>query len=219
MTVLQGSNQRGTPSIYIRPIRCFGVVFTSPARSHHLSKHFMSHFRNCLLLFLILSALSFFSCKKEDNIGPAFDMIYQHEFSIPAGIGGFAVHHFYIKDLPSRYQTLLTEHNKNDADIVEIVTSAASLEGVFGDADYGLYIEKMSLRAYDGSDPSDYVEIAYREPVPADTGNALGLIPSLADSKRFLKNSRFSLDVVLWLRNTTQEETTTRLNLNLKARY
>ena len=179
----------------------------------------MLHIKKHILFALACATLSFFSCKKDNNTGPGFDMVYTHEFSIPAGIGGFAVHHFYIKDLPSRYEQLLTEHNKTDADITEILTTAASLEGVFGDATYGVFIDKMSVRAYNVNDPTDYIEIAYREPVPADTGNALGLIPSLADSKRFFKNSRFSIDVVLWLRNTTQEETQTRLSLNMKARY
>ncbi len=167
---------------------------------------------------LIFSIFLFLSCKKEDDIGPAFDMTYQHDISIPAGIGGFAVHHFYIKDIPTRYQQLLTQQGKSDADIIDVITATASLDGLFGDADFGI-IDQVSLRVFDESDPTDYVEIAYRQPVPLNVRNSLGLIPSLASSKRFMQQTRFSLDLVLWLRNTTQQETSTRVSLNLKARY
>lgn len=178
----------------------------------------MLHFKKYPLLALIISALFLFSCNKDKDTGPGFDMIYQHDFTIPAGIGGFVVHHFNIKDVPTRYQQLLTQHSKTDADVLEIVAANASLDGIFGDADFGI-VDQVSLRVYDSADPTDYLEIAYRQPVPVDTRNTLGLVPSLADAKRLMKGSRFSIDVVLWLRNTTQQETETRLSMTLKARY
>lgn len=168
----------------------------------------------CAALFgLLLSA----SCKKDDT-GPAFDMRYQHDFTIPAGIGPLVAHHFYIKDIPTRYQQLLTQNGRQDADVVKIIPSAGSLDGIFGDADFSI-VEKASLRVYEGSDPTDYVEVGYREPVPFNVGNSLGLIPTLSDAQRVMKGSRFSIDLVIWLRGTTQQETDTRLTLNLKAQY
>lgn len=178
----------------------------------------MPHISKYPLFTLILSVLSLLSCNKDRDLGPGFDMVYQHDFTIPAGIGAFEVHHFYIKDIPTRYQQLLTQQGKSDADITDIITASASLDGIFGDADFGL-VEQASLRVYDSADPTDYVEIAYRQPVPPDLGNTLGLVPSLADAKRFMTSTRFSMDVVLWLRGTTQQETDTRLSLTLKARY
>ena len=100
----------------------------------------------------------------------------------------------------------------------KIIPSAGSLDGIFGDADFSI-VEKASLRVYEGSDPTDYVEIGYREPVPFNVGNSLGLIPTLSDAQRVMKGSRFSIDLVIWLRGTTQQETDTRLTLNLKAQY
>lgn len=175
-------------------------------------------FKKYPLFSLIFSMLLLLSCNKDRNTGPGFDMVYQHDFTIPAGIGAFVVHHFYIKDVPTRYQQLLTQHGKTDAEILDIITASASLDGIFGDADFGL-VEQASLRVYDASDPTDYVEIAYRQPVPPDLGNTMGLVPSLADAKRFMTSTRFSMDLALWLRNTTQQETDTRLSLTLKARY
>lgn len=56
-------------------------------------------------------------------------------------------------------------------------------------------------------------------PLHLDSGNLLPLIPSLADSKRFFSNPRFSVDVVMYLRRTTQEQSDVRLNLKMRATY
>lgn len=174
--------------------------------------------QNKILLLLLSVALLGFSCKKDDGPRPGFDLIYQQEFIIPAGISAFDVHHFQIENITSRYQQSLDQQGKTDADITGVLTQQATLSGIFGDADFSI-VDQVSVRIYDASDPTDYVEIAYRYPTPLDPGNSLPLIPSLADAKRFIQNPRFSLDVVIWLRNTTQLETDVRLNLQMKATY
>ena len=174
--------------------------------------------KNKIFLFLLSVVVLGASCKKDDDQVPGFDMLYQQDFTIPAGIGGFDVHHFQITNIPTRYQQSLDQQGKTDADITGILTAQAIVGGIFGDADLS-FVEQVSLRVFDESNPNDYVEIAYRQPVPLDPGNTLPLIPSLADTKRFFKNSRVSFDVVFWLRNTTQDETPVRLSLQMKATY
>lgn len=167
---------------------------------------------------LFFAAIAGLSCNKSDDQAPGFDMVYLQDFTIPPGIGAFEVHHFQIENIPSRYQQYLDQHGKTDSQITGIITAQATLGGIFGDANLD-FIDQVSLRVYDESDPTDWVEIAYRQPVPLDPGNTLPLIPTLADAKRFFKNSRFSLDVVFWLRNTTLDETPLRLDLQMKATF
>ncbi|MFN4253755.1 MAG: hypothetical protein ACK4Q5_01975 [Saprospiraceae bacterium] len=164
-----------------------------------------------------LFGLLFFSCKKDDT--PAgFDMQYRQEFSIPAGLSVFAVHHFYLKNIPSQYATLLDNNGKTDADIAGIIPTKAELSGIFGDASFD-FIEEASIRLYLEKDPTDYLECAYRLPVPLNPGNSLPLIPGLGDVKKYLSEPRFSVDVSLRLRRTTDEETTTRLDLLFRATH
>jgi hypothetical protein len=165
------------------------------------------------LLTLVLSGLS---CNKGDERAPGFDMFYQETFVIPVGISQFEVHHFQFEALPSRYQQYLTQHQKTDAEITSILTGKAAITGIFGDANLD-FIDQVSIRFYDQNTPNDFVEIAYRFPVPLDPGNNLPIIPSLADAKRFLSQSRFSIDVVLWLRRPTTEESEVRLDLEMRA--
>ncbi|MFN0214270.1 MAG: hypothetical protein ACKVT2_08440 [Saprospiraceae bacterium] len=169
-------------------------------------------------LFLATSAVLGLSCKKEEGLAPGFDMVFQREFIIPAGIGSFDVHHFQLKNIPSDWQQYLDQHNKTEAEITGVITSKASLGGVFGDADLSV-IDRIYFRIFDDSNPNDYLEIAYREPSPLDPGNILPLIPSLANSKRFFTNSRFSVDVVIYLRRITQEESNVRLDLTMRATF
>ncbi len=170
--------------------------------------------RNAFFLSILCMAC-LLGCDKDNN-RPGFDLVYRKQFEIPAGIGVFDVHHFYLRNLPSRFAESLIAQDKTAAAITGVITAQASLTGVFGDANLN-FVEQVSVRIYQESDPTDYVEIAYRLPVPLEPGNRLDLIPSLADSKRFVQNERFSLDVAFWLRRTTRESTPLQLDLQLKA--
>jgi len=167
-----------------------------------------------LLPLLLLSA----SCKKKEDTRPGFDLQYQTQFDIPAGLGPFVVHHFYLKNIPTRFEQTLLQNGKLKEDIAAILTTQANLSGIFGDADFA-FIEQISVKVYNETDPIGAIEAAYRFPVPLDPGNNLPLIPSLADLKDILEEPRFSLDVALWLRKTTQIETSVRLDLQFKAVY
>ncbi len=168
------------------------------------------------LLWTTLLALAC-GCQK-DRLGLGFDMVYEREFLIAPGLGPFVTHHFYLRDLPTRFQALLQEHEKAESDIEAIVTRQASLVGIFGDADFSV-VEEASLRVFSESDPAGYIEAAYRFPTPIERSNTLELIPSLADTKRVMRGERFSIDVALRLRRNTADETPVRLNLMLRATY
>ncbi len=191
-------------------------VFASKAHSLSLYPE-LSIMRYTPALFLF-AIFSLFSCHKDRDLGPGFDLSYQQEFNIPVALNVFEVHHFQLKNIPTRYAQSLTQANKTDADVVGLLTSNGNFGGIFGDADLS-FVEKMSVRVYNDSNPDDYIEVAYREPVPLDPGNAIPLIPTLSDSKRLLTGSRFNIDVVIWLRKTPLTDTDVRLDLQLKAQY
>lgn len=169
-------------------------------------------------LFLPLLLFSGLACQKDNELAPGFDMVFQRSFTIPAGIGSFDVHHFQLKNIPSNWENYLSQHGKTEADITGVITNQANLGGVYGDADLSV-IDRIFFRVYDESNPNDYVEIAYRDPAPLDSGNILPLIPSLANSKRFFVSPRLSIDVVIYLRRITQEPSDVRLDLTMRATF
>jgi hypothetical protein len=166
----------------------------------------------CAIIGMILTI----SCNKDEELGPGFDMMYQPDITIPAGIGIGVNHSFTISNISTNYQSYLNQFNKTDADIKRILVSQVNLRGVFGDADYGA-IEVATLRIYKLNDPSDFIEIAYRDPTPLNPGNILALIPNETDIKRFMKEPRFNIDLRLRLRDITQMETDTRIELQFRA--
>ncbi|MCY7327370.1 MAG: hypothetical protein LH618_02340 [Saprospiraceae bacterium] len=170
-------------------------------------------------IFLFLATLFLVGgCQKERDLGPGFDLQYQQEFNIPVALNVFEVHHFQLKNIPSYYVQSLTQAGKTDADVVGFLTVKGNLGGIFGDADLS-FVERMSVRVFNDNNPNDYIEVAYREPTPLDPGNAIPLIPTLADSKRLLTGSRFNIDVVIWLRKSPPTDTDVRLDLQLRAQY
>jgi hypothetical protein len=168
------------------------------------------------IFLLPLAMLLCFSCKKDEQVRPGFDMDYRHDFSILPGLGTFVVHHFQLNNIPSRYQTYLSENTKTDTDITRIISTQANLSGVFGDANLD-FVEEVKINIYPEADPTDYVEFAYRYPVPLDPGNNLGLISNEQNIKRFLKESRFNVDVIFRMRKTTTEEIPMRLDMKFRA--
>lgn len=158
------------------------------------------------------------NCKKDNELSPGFDMIYQADLTIQPGLSTDVVHHYYIKNISSRYLTYLSQYNKKDEDVTQILPLQMVLNGTYGDANYS-FIDQAVLRIYNESAPNDFVEIAYRYPVPLDPGNSLALIPNEPNIKKYLTGSRFSLDLALRLRNITQEETVSRIELQFRAYY
>jgi hypothetical protein len=167
-------------------------------------------------MILLLAVPVWFGGCKEEGPGPGVDLVYRHTFEIPAGIGVFDVHHFYIDDFATRYEATLAQSNKTPGDITGVITVEGAFSGAFGDADLR-FVDRISIRAYTNNDPTNYIEVAYRDPAPLDPGNVIALIPSLSDSKEFFKNDRISFDIVLWLRETTQEFTPVQLDLKVRA--
>jgi hypothetical protein len=163
----------------------------------------------------MLASLLHFSCNKEE-LAPGFNMLYQQNFIIPVGISVFEVHHFQFDNLPTRYEQYLDQHKKTDEEISGVFTNKAAITGIFGDANLN-FIDQVSIRVYDPANENDFVEIAYRYPVPLDPGNSLPILPSLADSKRFFNKPRFAMDVVIWLRDATTQESELRVDLEMRA--
>lgn len=174
-------------------------------------------FHRFWIIFPLLT-LFFLSCNKQEEVRPGFDMLYQQQFFIPVGLNDFQVHHFQFTNIPTHYEQSLSQSGKTDEDITGVITVKAALTGIYGDVNFD-YVDQISLRVFDQSNPNDYLEIAYRYPVPLDPGNSIALIPSLADARRFFTQSRISFDVVVSLRKITTEESEVKLDLDMKATF
>lgn len=174
----------------------------------------MRHVFRCTLLIALASLLA---CNKE-TLKPGFEIPFVAELTIPPGLNPFDTHYFIINNLTSRYDALLQQNGVTDADISGIATQQAGVFGIFGDENFD-FVQEASLRVFPESNPDDWIEIAYRLPVPLNPGSRLDLIPSLADSKRILQMPRFSAALMLRLRRTPTIESDIRVNFIMRAQY
>ncbi len=166
---------------------------------------------------LAVAMASLLACNKE-TLKPGFEIPFVAELTIPPGINPFDTHYFIINNLTSRYDALLQQNGVTDADISGIATQQAGVFGIFGDENFD-FIQEASLRVFSPSNPDDWIEVAYRLPVPLDPGSRLDLIPSLADSKRILQMPRFSAALMIRLRRTPTIESDVRVNFIMRAQY
>lgn len=172
-----------------------------------------------LPLLLPALLLIFGGCHKTNNDeGPGFYLDYQERFTIPAGVGPFVVHHFTLKNVPTRFAQLLALQGKTDADVQRVLTTQGSLVAEYDEYSFD-FVDKITVRLFDERQPNNFAEAAYRDPVPLDPGFSIGLIPSLSDSKFVVANDRMNIDILLELRTTTQDEIPVVFNLQLKALY
>lgn len=177
----------------------------------------MHFFRIAVTIFCFIGAGIFSSCNKEEDLGRGVDIAFRQTLEVPAGIGVFDVHHFYLYNIPTRYLDAIDQVGVSPDEVLRVITTKGNLSGLFGDANLD-FIDRVSLRVFK-DDPTNYLEIAYRDPAPVDPGNTMGLIPSLADSKQFMSEERVNFDLVFWLRKTTQESTPLQFDLNLRIGY
>jgi hypothetical protein len=94
---------------------------------------------------------------------------------------------------------------------------ASSLVNIFaGSASYD-FIRDVSVRIYT-DDENNYKEIFYYDNVPENTGDNLGLIPSLVDAKNYLNGETFNIAVRLNLRQSPLQNIETQLRFSLAAK-
>lgn len=170
-----------------------------------------------IFLLLLLPVLLLDACKKKDD-GPSLDMVLEPvSFVIPAGANAFETIHFLVKDRPTHFFEILDAAGIKPEQVTGMAGATATFEADFADAQYK-YLYDVSIRVYKEPDSDDFVEAFYREPIPDNAGNTLGLIPSLANLDGFLKTDIVSFDIAILPRVTTPESIPTRLFMSYKIR-
>lgn len=170
-----------------------------------------------ILLFLLLPLITW-QCRPDEGPLQGVDLVYRQTVEIPAGLGVFDVHHFYLDNIPTQYLNVLAQTGVDTSQIVQVRCIEGSIAGQFGDANLD-FIDKISVRIYKHNDQFNYLEAAYRDPAPNNPGNYMGLIPALTNLEEFMPASKFGIEIVLWLRRTTTESTPLQLDLKLRAEY
>ncbi len=168
-------------------------------------------------LIAFLSVLLFTSSCNKDNEG-LFNVPFQVDFTIPAGLNTFDTHYLIINDIPSTVANLINQNGIDKESIQSINPKEAIISSIFGNQTYDLFRE-ISVEIFpSGGDPDRGFEAFYRDPVPANAGDDLGLIGTLINAKDILIEDRFSLRIRMEMRYIPQQFVESRLNFEFVVR-
>jgi len=163
----------------------------------------------CLLMLPIL-----FSTCKGDGLG--FNMTYQRDFEIPAGLGVFDTHVFELNGIPTNKAAFLSTSGANESDITAILPREAELSINFANVDF-VFVGEVIVEIFN---QEDFVgtEVFYRDEIPLNTGRAITLFASLPEIGRYLTGDEFNIRVELRLRDISPQFLDARLDFQFFAR-
>jgi len=165
-------------------------------------------------IFPFLLVLFFFTdCKKDPEI--LFEMAYERDFVIPAGLNTFQTHTIYLQNIS--IGSYLSNNNVDPADLAAINPGAARISTIFsGISDYS-FIRNVSIKIFT-TDENNAREVFWRPTVPLNTGEDLDIIPTLIDAKQFFENNRFTLAVKFELQAVPQQTVESKLRFSFLAK-
>lgn len=162
---------------------------------------------------ILLSIILLTTCKNDDAV--LFEMAYQAEFTIPAGINPFERHYFYIRDIP--VGTYLSANGVTADELKAINPGVARLSTIFSGGGQYDFIREVSIRIYT-DDEDNWKEVFWRNQVPLNQGEDLDVFGTLIDARPYFENQRFNIIVVMDLQGAPQQTTETRLTFNFQAK-
>jgi hypothetical protein len=169
---------------------------------------------------LLLTALFFFSCKKED---PAlFTIPLQNlTFSVNAAMHPLETHYIPINNVKTNALAILDARGMDTGEVKSILPGKARLYAAFGEADLN-FVEAVSIRLCPLGENKDNCgrEAFYQEPVPFDTGSEIPLNASnIDDIRELVLQDRINIQVKLErLRNFPPGSFDVRLDMEFEVR-
>jgi hypothetical protein len=169
-----------------------------------------------LFLFLLsVIALSNWHCS---NKLEGFDMVYRRKFprDIPSSVSTLLSHNFIIDNIPSNATDFYAGHSVTDADVIKIIPKTARISAIFNDADF-IFVNRVYVYVYPVGEPDKKTEVFYREDIPLNTGSAINLTGGIADVKKIVAASEFTMEVRLDVRGQPSRNIETAIDFSFYA--
>lgn len=161
-----------------------------------------------------LITLCFFQCSPDDNV-QGFEMNYFKEFEIFAGLNTFDTHNFQLPSFSAEYESFLNTNGVAKENVVQIVPKAFRITNISGNITFeDLQRVRLFMSKTDGTLER---EIAFLEPIPANIGYQIDLVPTLADVAEIIESGDFSLTLKLNYRSIPQQSIDARLSIVFQA--
>jgi hypothetical protein len=169
---------------------------------------------NKLLIVFTLIGLSFFQCSPDNNI-QGFEMNYFREFEIFAGLNTFDTHNFQLATFNAEYESFLNQNGVLQENVGQIIPKAFRITNISGNITFeSLQRVRLFISKSDGTLER---EIAFLEPIPANIGYQIDLVPTLAEVTPIIESGDFVLTLKFNYRSIPQQSIDARLSVVFQA--
>lgn len=170
--------------------------------------------RNKLVGIVAFVIVGFMQCNPDDIV-PGFEMSYNRDFEIFAGLNTFDTHVFRLPNFDAAYDLYLNNNGVTDADVKQIVPKFFRITNLTGNITFeDLWRVRLFMVKTDGTLER---EIAFLEPIPNNIGYQINLVPTLADSKIILESGEFDLLLKLNYRTIPAQSIDARMSIVFQA--
>lgn len=162
---------------------------------------------------LLASALTP-SCNSDEA---RFDMTYQRQFEIQAGLAPFTAHVIKIEDIPTDTAAFFGANNVTSDRILKINPLQCRLFSQFNDTNFG-FVELAAVIIVNPLDPDDRQEVFYRDNIPLTEDDVLDIFPDLPNVKEMLTRlPKYDLELVMRFREPVPSTLSVRLDWAFRA--
>ncbi len=166
-----------------------------------------------LVLFAFVS-LFFTDCNNDENV-QGFEMTYFRSFEIFAGLNTFETHVFQLPNFNVELESYLTQNGLTRTDVKEVIPKAFRITNLTGNITFeDLQRVRLFITKTDGTLER---EIAFFEPIPANIGYQIDLVPTLAEVTEIMDSGDFHLELKLNYRSIPSQTVDARMNIIFQA--
>ncbi len=162
---------------------------------------------------LLIGVFLFSGCKKDPDI--LFEMAYERDFTIPAGLNTFESHYFYLRDI--NVGSYLTSNNVTASDLAAINPGTARMSTIFPGLTNYSFIREVSIRLYT-DDEEDYREVYWRTQITPNQGEDLDIFATLVDLRQYFESTKFNMIIKLNLQGVPQQTVETKFRFSFLAK-
>lgn len=166
------------------------------------------------IIILFITSISFSSCKKDNRIN--FQERLEVDVELGNGLNLVETHVFIVRDIASLIEGNLMNNGITIDDVDEIQSGRGDFTFPFFNGDFD-FIQRVSIRVFNRSDPDGFKEMYYNDFVPINQGNKLNLFSNISNLKNIVSNEMFDMEVRLKFRSFVPPQTRIRLNFGYIA--
>lgn len=161
----------------------------------------------------IVSWMVFTGCTKKPDV--RFEVPFQLNFEIPAGLNPFKKHFREIRAVPSNLEALKKQFNIPAGENLDIRPGSAILSSLLNNVDYD-FLEEIEISIFQ-DDPEDDVIAFLSDRIPFNAGRNVIIIPFDTDVSDFLETGMVNFKISFRLRRTTPSFIETSINIRFSV--